>query len=398
MPDTATPADESDEFVLLRPSAPGPVAFTSAVPMEAGPATLAGVAWSGDINGHPAPTHVSLLAGRPAEPKRAVARAPIVAPSVPPRAPAPPPSPPPAPFVAEPAVVVPVAPEPLPQAAVDRAPVVASAPAGEPKPSEPTSPPIVSRALEPVPPPAAAVMEEPEPELPPVVFAGRQPARAVVDPDALFSQMTSDDASASLPPPEETPEAEEEVAPPLAEIIARQAAQLAAMAAEAEAARQPPMPDPPADSASEDDAMRAIEGGWSRRRVRAMTDRPELIDVSNAVAAAQSAVQKVLAQTEIDATPREHQDHAAGKPKGLPRPHDGRRDNLREILGLSPLDESTLNNLGIYHFEQVAAWTGLEVRWLEDHVFVEGRIGRETWQAQARELSRRRPTPTRLRG
>jgi len=240
------------------------------------------------------------------------------------------------------------------------------------------------------------------PDLPPVILAGREPARAVVDPDALFTQMTADDTTSSTPSAD-AEAADEEVAPPLAEIMAQQAAQLAAMAAEAEAAKveaakQSAAPEPPADPAAEDDAMRAIEGGWSRRRVRAMTDRPEMIDVSNAVAAAQTAVQKVLAQTEIDLTPREHQDHAAGKPVGLPRPRDGRRDNLREIMGLSPLDESTLNNLGIYHFEQVASWTQAEVRWLEDHVFVEGRVERESWQAQAREFVRRRPAPTRLRG
>jgi predicted flap endonuclease-1-like 5' DNA nuclease len=299
-----------------------------------------GVAWSGDINGHGAPTHVSLLAGRPAEPVRTSARPPLpIRPIV-------------APPVPVPEIVSgtePVAEEPVP-IAVDR---------------------------------------------PSVVLAGRRPAPSVVDPDALFSQMTRDEPRLEVSGTE--PSADEDVAPPLAEIIAKQAAQLAAMESAA-----PPvplsLPDPVADPASEDDAMRAIEGGWSRRRVRAMTDRPEMIDVSTAVAAAQSAVQKVLAQTEIETTPHEHPDHAAGKPAGLPRPREGRRDNLREIMGLSPLDESTLNNLGIYHLEQVAAWTAPEVLWLEDHVFAHGRIGRETWQSQALDLLRRRPPPSRVRG
>jgi NADH-quinone oxidoreductase subunit E len=85
-----------------------------------------------------------------------------------------------------------------------------------------------------------------------------------------------------------------------------------------------------------------------------------------------------------------------GKPAGLPRPREGRRDGLREINGLSQLDESTLNNLGIYHFEQIARWTAGEVAWLEDHAFARGRIGRENWQAQARELAKRRPPTSRL--
>ena len=53
---------------------------------------------------------------------------------------------------------------------------------------------------------------------------------------------------------------------------------------------------------------------------------------------------------------------------------------------MRPSDESTLNNLGIYHFDQIAAWDEREVLWLENHAFARGRIGREDWQEQAREL------------
>ena len=128
--------------------------------------------------------------------------------------------------------------------------------------------------------------------------------------------------------------------------------------------------------------MRDIEGGWSRRRTRAMSDAPELSDVGAAVAAAQVAVESVLARNGV---PGDRQ-AALGKPKGLPRPRDGERDNLKQINGLSPLDESTLNNLGIFHFEQIAGWTAAEVLWLENHVFARGRIGQEGWQQQATAL------------
>ncbi len=137
---------------------------------------------------------------------------------------------------------------------------------------------------------------------------------------------------------------------------------------------------------SEDDAMRAIEGGWSGRR-RGRADQPELIDVSSAVAAAQSAVAQVLAQTGESA--RDDQ----GKPQGLPRARGGARDDLLLISGLSPLDESTLNNLGVFHFDQIAAWSDAEVLWLENHAFARDRIGREDWQRQARTLSNQRPAP-----
>ena len=70
----------------------------------------------------------------------------------------------------------------------------------------------------------------------------------------------------------------------------------------------------------------------------------------------------------------------------MTKPRDGGRHDLKQINGLGPLDESTLNNLGIFHLDQIAAWDEREVLWLENHAFARGRIGRERWQDQAREL------------
>ncbi len=136
-------------------------------------------------------------------------------------------------------------------------------------------------------------------------------------------------------------------------------------------------------SLEEDSAMRAIEGGWSRVRARALPGAPELSDVGAAVAAAQSAVEQVLAQAGIDAAPVGE----TARPKGLPRPRLGQKDDLKRIEGLGALDESTLNNLGVYHFDQIAGWSDAQVLWMEEHVFARGRIGHENWQQQARGLA-----------
>jgi NADH-quinone oxidoreductase subunit E len=113
-----------------------------------------------------------------------------------------------------------------------------------------------------------------------------------------------------------------------------------------------------------------------------MPDAPELADVSAAVAAAQSAVEQVLAQSGIDPATGQ-----GGKPEGLAQPRPSGKDDLRRIEGLSPLDIATLNNLGVYHFDQIAAWDEAAILWMENHVFARGRIGREAWQEQARLLS-----------
>lgn len=71
------------------------------------------------------------------------------------------------------------------------------------------------------------------------------------------------------------------------------------------------------------------------------------------------------------------------RPPDLPAPRDGKADNLRAIKGIGPKTESALNDLGIYHYDQVAAWTGVHIDWLEGRIAVKGRIRREQWVEQA---------------
>jgi predicted flap endonuclease-1-like 5' DNA nuclease len=330
-------ADDEDEFVVIgRPVA------SRREPRDATPTSQPGVAWGGDVNGHAAPAHGDLTGAEPA------------------KAATPPPA---SDSIFEPPLMV--------------QPDSELIPAFEPA----SVPPAASDIF------APASAEDREIELPPVVLAGRKPTAAVVDPSAMLAAMlaeapvvlgdpASDDQPAVDPEPPGAPVPETLIVPPPEPVI-----DLAPAVATSAA------------PAAEDDAMRAIEGGWSRRRVRAaaMTPEIELDDVSAAVSAAQNAVRQVLAESETKGTPGSRMADSPVKPLGLPRPRDGRRDDLKEIGGLGPLDESTLNNIGIFHFEQVAEWTAMEVLWLENHVFARGRIGREQWQGRARELAAGRP-------
>lgn len=77
---------------------------------------------------------------------------------------------------------------------------------------------------------------------------------------------------------------------------------------------------------------------------------------------------------------------AAGKmnrPKGLATARSGKADNLQRISGVGPKNEGVLNNLGIYHFDQIAAWTPEQINWVDDHLRFNGRIQREMWIRQA---------------
>ena len=46
-----------------------------------------------------------------------------------------------------------------------------------------------------------------------------------------------------------------------------------------------------------------------------------------------------------------------------------------------------LNDLGVYHFDQIAGWTKTEIDWVDDYLSFSGRIERDDWVAQAKALA-----------
>ncbi|WP_424981410.1 hypothetical protein [Maritalea sp. S77] len=76
------------------------------------------------------------------------------------------------------------------------------------------------------------------------------------------------------------------------------------------------------------------------------------------------------------------------KPELLTAPRDGKKDDLKKIKGVGPKIESTLNEKGIYHYEQVAAWKRKDVKWFDEELSFKGRIDREEWVKQAKALAK----------
>jgi len=66
---------------------------------------------------------------------------------------------------------------------------------------------------------------------------------------------------------------------------------------------------------------------------------------------------------------------------------DGAADNLKEISGVGPKLESTLNEAGIFHFWQIASLTAEQIEALDGKLDFRGRIERDKWIEQARMLS-----------
>jgi predicted flap endonuclease-1-like 5' DNA nuclease len=82
--------------------------------------------------------------------------------------------------------------------------------------------------------------------------------------------------------------------------------------------------------------------------------------------------------------------HAGRRPYGLQSPRHGRADNLRLIRGIGPANERRLHELGIWHLDQIAAWSAENIMWIGSYLSFAGRIDRERWVAQAKDLIAKR--------
>ena len=60
--------------------------------------------------------------------------------------------------------------------------------------------------------------------------------------------------------------------------------------------------------------------------------------------------------------------------------HSKHQSDIRKL-------EQTLNELGFYHFDQIAAWTDAEVAWVDTRLKFKGRIQRDGWIDQAKILA-----------
>ncbi|MDQ2091452.1 hypothetical protein [Marimonas arenosa] len=76
------------------------------------------------------------------------------------------------------------------------------------------------------------------------------------------------------------------------------------------------------------------------------------------------------------------------RPEALSGPRGGEADNLKEIKGIGPKLEILCNELGFYHFDQIANWTADEVAWVDANLKgFKGRVSRDNWVEQAKVLA-----------
>jgi NADH-quinone oxidoreductase subunit E len=75
-------------------------------------------------------------------------------------------------------------------------------------------------------------------------------------------------------------------------------------------------------------------------------------------------------------------------PATLSAARPGGPDDLKLIWGVGPKMESLLHSMGFFHFDQIAAWTDENLRWVDRRLDgFKGRARRDDWIAQARKLA-----------
>ncbi len=109
---------------------------------------------------------------------------------------------------------------------------------------------------------------------------------------------------------------------------------------------------------------------------------------AKAAETAAAAKKKAAEVKDFDGDGVEEGENEGSKPATLDGPREGGADNLKEIKGVGPKMEKMLNEMGFYHFDQIANWSADEVAWVNANLKgFKGRVTRDGWVDQAKTLA-----------
>ena len=162
----------------------------------------------------------------------------------------------------------------------------------------------------------------------------------------------------------------------------------------------------PVDSRSLPDGMDASNEPHSSSAIHAIADPDDRItnDDADSVSEAVSEIDEPEVESELESS-KADTDTADSDQRAAARPGNGtdsvfpnliddqfatglqEQDNLKEIKGVGPAIEKTLNGLGIYRFNQIAEMSEYDIdRVAQQLKGFRSRIYREDWIGQARTL------------
>ncbi|MEM1364040.1 MAG: 50S ribosomal protein L21 [Pseudomonadota bacterium] len=118
-----------------------------------------------------------------------------------------------------------------------------------------------------------------------------------------------------------------------------------------------------------------LEKGGDKSGVKAAIGAGSVAGVAVAAAAAKAPAKKAEKKAEPKAEAPKKEAKAAG-------------DDLKQLSGVGPALEKKLHDAGVTTFAQVAAWTEDDVAAMDEKLSFKGRIEREGWIEQAKELAK----------
>lgn len=144
--------------------------------------------------------------------------------------------------------------------------------------------------------------------------------------------------------------------------------------------------------AASEQAEKAAAAGTEKARelgASATESATEAARKAGAAAAGSAAVAPPIPDASVPLATAAPGDAGEGtRPEALSGPRDGKADDLKRIKGVGPKLEQQLNELGFYHFDQIAGWTADEVAWVDGNLKgFKGRVSRDGWVGQAKTLA-----------
>ncbi|SMX35254.1 50S ribosomal protein L21 [Actibacterium lipolyticum] len=129
-----------------------------------------------------------------------------------------------------------------------------------------------------------------------------------------------------------------------------------------------------------------LEKGADKSGVKAAVGAGSVAAIAAAAPAAKAAPKKAApkkAAAKAEA-PAAAASEGGTKPANLlTEARGGKADDLKKISGVGPKLEGLLHENGVFHFDQVAAWTADEIAYMDDKLSFKGRIERDNWLEQA---------------
>ena len=186
-----------------------------------------------------------------------------------------------------------------------------------------------------------------------------------------IAALTASTAPAPMPEPEAVPALEpESVAAPESDEMAEPEPMPEAVPVEEPALVAASEPETEAHDVPETEEVSTEEPAT----VETMVDEPAIVEV----------VADTAPSSETAPSPEEE----GGKPASLEAPRGGKADDLKLIKGVGPALEKQMNEIGIFHFDQIANWNAADIAWIDENmVRFKGRATRDDWVGQAEILA-----------